>query len=180
MRRKKIRIPIKYYCSRFFYRIEKMVQFLKWGWTDSDWDYAFLLELEQKKIKSMADVFEKENFFEGCEFVVRDMRICVSLLDIVMGVSSSYNVLFDNNNSLIGTNGKINPDYDFSKRKYVKTHNVNIKNAKRFIDDEAIELFFSKNASETVRFIGEDDLRQAKAWALYCQIRKEHLLKWWY
>lgn len=179
MKINKIKIPIKYYFIRFFYRIEKLFQFLKWGWTDCDWDYAFLLELEQKKIKTMADTFEKANFFEGCNFVVRDMRICVSLLDIVLEKSHCYNLLFEN--SLIQkSNNKKGFQYNAKNFKYVRTHNVNSKNAKRFMPDETNELYFGKDASDTVRILGEDELRASKAWRLYCQIREEYLLKWWY
>lgn len=179
MRTKKIKIPIRYYCIRFFYRIEKLFQFLKWGWSDCDWDFAFLLELEQKKIKTMADTFEKANFFEGCEFVVRDMRICVSLLDIVMEKSHCYNLLHEKN-LIQKSNNKKSFHYNANDFKYVRTHNVNSKNAERFMDDETIELYFGKDASDTVRILGEDDLRQLKAWRLYCKIRAEHLREWWY
>lgn len=51
----------------------------------SHYDGYYLLTLERFKINAMAKDFEKHHFYVGWEDDVRDMKLCVKLLDIIMG-----------------------------------------------------------------------------------------------
>ena len=52
-----------------------------WG---KPWDYAYLLLLEQRKLKEMAAYFQKSQLTVGWEFQVRDCELCVKLIDIIL------------------------------------------------------------------------------------------------
>lgn len=54
----------------------------------SHYDWYYLLALERYKINAMAKDFEKHHFYVGWENEVRDMKLCVKLLDIIMGEDS--------------------------------------------------------------------------------------------
>lgn len=73
------------------------------------WDWYFLLNLEQYKIKQMIKSFSKAKHYVGWELDVRDMKICVALLDIIM------------------TKDSVNKNWD------KKICHINIRNAKRFV-----------------------------------------------
>ena len=49
----------------------------------SHWDWYFLLNLEQYKIKQMIKSFSKAKHYVGWERDVRDMKLCVTLIDII-------------------------------------------------------------------------------------------------
>ena len=74
----------------------------------SHWDWYFLLNLEQHKIKQMIKSFSKAKHYAGWEYDVRDMKLCVALIDIIC-----------ENDSM-------------SKNWERPICNINIRNAKRF------------------------------------------------
>lgn len=74
----------------------------------SHWDWYFLLNLEQHKIKQMIKSFSKAKHYVGWEYDVRDMKLCVALIDIIC-----------ENDSM-------------SKNWERPICNINIRNAKRF------------------------------------------------
>ena len=54
---------------------------------DFDYDYGFLLKLERHKLKRMKKFFEsKECIIADSErlFIVRDIRICINLLNMIL------------------------------------------------------------------------------------------------
>lgn len=48
------------------------------------YDYAYLLHLERFKINAMAKDFEKAKWYIGYEIDVRDMKLCIKLIDIIL------------------------------------------------------------------------------------------------
>lgn len=52
---------------------------------DRDWDWAFMLELEQFKLKRMAKYFAKAQSVNDWEQMVSEINLCVKLIDIIMG-----------------------------------------------------------------------------------------------
>ena len=74
----------------------------------SHWDWYFLLNLEQYKLKQMIKSFSKAQHYVGWEYDVRDMKLCVALIDIIC----VYDSMSKNWDRLIC--------------------NINIRNAKRF------------------------------------------------
>lgn len=62
-------------------KINRWVRFLS---KERDWDYVFMLEMEYMKLRQMEEYFKEMDTFVGIEYVRRDLRICLRLLDIVM------------------------------------------------------------------------------------------------
>lgn len=52
-----------------------------------DFDYSYLLILEQRKLKRMLKYFKKHNYVDTT-FIIRDISICINLLNIIN--SNSY------------------------------------------------------------------------------------------
>lgn len=136
------------------------------------WDYGYLYELEKAKIKEMADYIEKRKMFVGWEQVVRDMRICINLIDIFTEKRDLFHydgkvkyVPYKENNS-----AEELYEIDTSDLKYYIKVYVNTKNAKRFLREEQIDFCTNKHPHE---------LYIAKAKALYHKIRLERDGSWW-
>ena len=74
---------------------KKFKQYEKLLRKDEDFDFGFLLELERFKLKRMVKSFEEASHpHVGIEYTIRDLKMCVKLLDIIMeddAVSKMYN-----------------------------------------------------------------------------------------
>lgn len=125
-----------------------------------DWDFSYLLELEQYKLKRMANHFSKSRLVDGWEKQVSDCNLAVKLLDIILEKDSSFkNWLHESFKEInINTNR-----YDIQK--FPK--HINAKNAKRFMS----------NYVENEHFRVE--LRRQKAWYLYNRLRYLRMMNWW-
>lgn len=145
------------------YRLRKIWEFFKLSLKDYDYDYAFLLYVEKKKLEDMAIFFEKSNVAEEDWAVARDARICAKLIDIITEQDTSYNIFYENGNS--------------SKPKIIPTKDVNIKNMERFFRSTDCKRY--KNGEKELSYVVKDDLRIEKAWNLYNKIRSENMRLWW-
>ena len=131
-----------------------------------DWDYAYLLELEQYKFKRMAKYFAKSQLTVGWEDQVKTCNLLVSLLDIILEKDAPYN------HWLHESYGKINPETGKHDIKKFSRH-INVKNAKRFIPNQEEEDSPIKESSQ------KSYLRQNKAWYLYNKLRYYKMMKLW-
>ena len=52
-----------------------------WG---HNWDFQYLLQVEQRKIKEMATYFAKHQRYVGWEKTVWEMNVCIQLIDIIL------------------------------------------------------------------------------------------------
>lgn len=122
-----------------------------WG---KPWDYAYLLKLEQHKLREMSKHFNKHARFEDCERAVKEINLCIELIDIILECDSKCYCI---------------------KTHKVRTY-VNVRNSKRFCS--MLEWYLlTKNPKEEECF--KDALRIKKALHLYNLIRNYHLLSWW-
>jgi hypothetical protein len=150
---------------------------------DQDWDYAYLIALEKKKLQRMHDCIKREGHLENNAIVTRDIAICIRLIDIFMEDDAVYNTwlhqsysgemkfrkLADGNYQLDDTDRKPLADLPVY---------VNVRNERRFfratpIRDAQAEGDRDKAILSTV------SLRQQKALHLYHLIREYNLLTWW-
>lgn len=51
---------------------------------DRDWDWAYMLELEQFKLKRMSKYFAESQSVQGWEQMVSEINLCIKLIDIIM------------------------------------------------------------------------------------------------
>lgn len=144
-------------------RIRKIWHFIGLARRDFDWDYAYMLEMERAKLEDMAKYFTESRIAEHDWAVARDAKICIRLIDIIIGNDSSY-VMKDNEK-------KPCMEWDL-----VEIRKVNLKNAERFLSKERIDRY---RDNPRMKVYLKDDLRIEKAWNLYCKIREYNMRSWW-
>jgi len=138
------------------------------------YDSSFLLEIEQAKLNEIADYIEVNDRFVGCEFVVRDIRLCVKLIEILKNDTKYFHF---NGDIRLVPSGKVDedgndimelkPTPDF---KYVCDVNVNKRNINRFVRNQKEKEIFERQPHE---------LYLKKARCLYHKIRSEREEEWW-
>ena len=155
-------------------KINRWVRFLS---KERDWDYVFMLEMEYMKLRQMEEYFKEMDTFVGIEYVRRDLRICLRLLDIVMERDD-----LDIKRSPLkfvpfkGDNGRKMYKLEGASEiiSYKKLY-VNTRNAARFIEFD----FTSPNVDESSEISYKESLRLHKAWHLYNLIRTYRMFAWW-
>lgn len=148
---------------RLSFRIRKIWHFIGLARRDFDWDYAYMLEMERVKLEYMAKYFTESRIAEHDWAVARDAKICIRLIDIILGNDSSY-VMKDNEKK------------PFMEWDLVEIKKVNLKNAKRFLSKERIDRY---RDHPRMKVYLKEDLRIEKAWKLYCKIREYNMRSWW-
>ena len=113
------------------------------------WDYGYWQETLYHYLEYQADYFENSQHFVGWERAVKEIRLCKSLLEIVMGKRDLSDFTGDN-----------------PKMKVY----VNTRNAKRFIPYEGIDM---------TKAIGQVELYERKANRLLYKILEERSRNWW-
>ena len=150
---------------------------------DQDWDYAYLIALEKKKLQRMHDCIKREGHLENNAIVVRDIAICIRLIDIFMeddAVHSTwlhksfsgklkFRKLENNLYELDDTDMKAIADYPVY---------VNVRNEHRFFRATPIKDAQQEGDRDKV-ILSTVSLRQQKALHLYHLIRDYNLLTWW-
>jgi len=134
------------------------------------WQETYLLELERAKLIEMANYIEKYKRFVGWEYVVRDIRICVTLIHIMLEEELYYHY---NGNLLFEPSEEYEGDYEVKHTddfEYVCDIKVNTKNANRFFDNEKAREYAVEHPHE---------LYIQKAMYLYHKIRYERENEWW-
>ena len=165
-------------CSWFRYTFDKShIRLVKEAFNGRPWDEGYLLDLEYAKIKEMKAYQERTQRFEGVEYVIRDMGICLSLIEIFTGKRSTFE--YEGNLEFVDADPKFGVDENGEPLKEIKPGNlkyickvrVNTKNADRFIP---------KGLSDNIRkywIEHPDEIYIAKARYLYHKIRYEQ--EWW-
>ena len=138
------------------------------------YDSSFLLEIEQAKLNEIADYIEANDRFVGCEYVVRDIRLCVRLIEILKHETDYFHF---NGDIRFVPSGKVDEDgneiMEFKPTpdfEYVCDVKVNMKNIDRFARSQAEEKLFKRQPHE---------LYLRKARCLYHKIRSEREQEWW-
>ena len=150
---------------------------------DVDWDYGCLIALEKKKLQRMHDCIKRNSCSEHKDFVVRDIAICIRLIDIFMEQDAVYK------NWLNSLSGKfkytefgenmyeIDVEWDRPIADYPVY--VNVRNERRFFRRTPIKDAQTEgDRMDVIHFIIR--LRQEKALHLYHLIREYKLFEWWY
>ena len=153
---------IKFYIKTHFNK--HYLKFLKTALSGYAYDSCFLLELEKAKLEEMVADFEycrdKSGWsYEGIEHDIRDMKLAISLLDIILHEEKFFH--FDH---ITDENGKP------MQPKYVSDVKVNYRNAYRFMSSKEIEYYEPKQSHE---------LYIQKARYLYHKLRLYREQYWW-
>lgn len=151
-------------------------ELVKEAFNSRPWDQSYLFSLEKAKIEEMMKYQEHARRFVGVEQVIRDMRICLSLLEIIMGERKLFH--FDGHLTFKGIDEeekeKLGEDaveiVESPDFKYNCDVNVNLRNIKRFVNNEKEAEFYQKMPHE---------LYELKAEHLYHKIRATREMRWW-
>ena len=154
--------------------IRNLIHYFPIIWKDRDWDYHYTLDILEYKLKRQRDYIDKNKRFVGYEFVIRDLNICLSLLD------------------------KLKEDY-YSMEKYEyldKKHRfVTTDETKKWFTMESdilrndLDQYFKKYPKlyEKFKYLEEDekiankigDHLQVKANRLFFKILEAKITSWW-
>ena len=150
---------------------------------DHDWDYCYLIALEKKKLQRMHNYMKHEGHLENNDIVVRDIGICIRLIDIFMEEDAVHNTWLERSFS-----GKLNfrkledgnYELDETDRKPIADYPVyiNVRNERRFFRAAPIKEALSAG-KRNLAIYSMVSLRQLKALHLYHLIRAYKLLTWW-
>ena len=131
-----------------------------WG---KPWDFGYLLKLEQYKIREMCEYIKKYHTHLRWEDQVREMTICIKLIDIILEEDTHFKSWLHNCYGCIPHKNLPFPVY------------VNIKNCNRFIPD--LDIDSVKKDSLFNHYCS--NLRKVKAMHLYNKIRAYKMWGWW-
>lgn len=72
--------------ANFFLSIKNIIRWIPTLYKDREWDYSFMLEIEQKKLKNMIKWYEQHDYGNSTSgpITVKQMKLAVSLLDIIL------------------------------------------------------------------------------------------------
>lgn len=150
---------------------------------DHDWDYGYLIALEKKKLQRMHDYIKCEGHFENKEVVVRELAICIRLIDIFMENDAVYNTWlhqsFSGDFKFIKREDGLY-ELDETTRKPIVDFPVyvNVRNERRFFRATPIKDAQAEGKRDSV-ILSTVSLRQQKALHLYHLIREYKLFGWW-
>ena len=165
--------------SWFRYTFNKNhVELAKAAFNGRPYDYGYLFDLEYYKIKEIMEYHIRANRFVGVEYAIRDMRICLSLIEIFTGRRNLFHfdgdiVFKEIDKDTLDKLGETEPLYEMTETDDFEYHcdvNVNLKNLHRFVDDEELYDFYNSHPHE---------FYELKARCLYHKIRLEKELEWW-
>lgn len=61
--------------KRFVNRANKLIDFIKLGWEDNDWDYGYTYKILHYKFKKQAEYFEKSGLVDGSDYMAKVCRV---------------------------------------------------------------------------------------------------------
>lgn len=161
---------------RGWVRYHTKKDFFKLLWTvlkGYPWDYSYMYELERAKLVEMIGYQKRTLRFVGVERVIRDMELCVSLIDIITERKQLFT--FEGEPIWKDMEDKNLKEFDGSNIKYKCLVNVNTRNAERFFNRKK----FSDNMWNYLLTDDKHEIYKTKARYLYEKIRLEHMEEWW-
>ena len=166
--------------SWFRYTFNKEhINLVKEAFNGRPYDHGFLLDLEYAKIKEMKAYHERVRRFEGVEYVIRDMGICLSLIEIFTGKRNLFE--YEGNLEFVDADPKYGLDENGKPFKEIKPGTLKF-NCKVHVNTKNANRFLPKDISEDLRnywLKNPDEIYTAKARYLYHKIRAEREEEWW-
>lgn len=138
--------------------IKNLISWFNVIFKDRPWDYVFLYEIELKKLNRMLKYYQS---YDGNFNIIRDLRICVKLLNILINKEKTTTLTKDGN--------------------LIFLKELNLKNMHRFIPPynfEATKKFLNESNINLISAVKEDIYIQ-KCINLYNLIRTYKMQSWW-
>ena len=154
--------------ANFFLSLKNIIRWISTLFKDKEWDYSFMLEIEQKKLKNMIKWYEQNDYGNSTSgpITVKQMKLAVRLLDIILEKDNWWHI----DNASYPEYYNFVANQPFQQKCFILKKYVNTKNYKRFfplLSDSAIK--------QSVWII---DLRVKKAWYLYHKLREQYMMGW--
>jgi len=153
----------------FFRNIQRLFQWAPVIWNNADWDYEYMLRIERYKLSRMLKSLSRDGVWADQTYSTRDIRICISLLDIILEEDKPHRTYGETAFSgwkMTTRNGKL-VILERPENVAYPVH-VNLRNKDRFLPWSV--------DNETSPF--KDMLRQEKAMRLYNLIRAYNMTEW--
>ena len=116
--------------NRFFRNVRNVIRWIPTLYKDREWDYSFMLEIEQKKLKNMIKWYEQNDYGNNTSgpITVKQMKLAVRLLDIILEKENFWSIDYpEGYEFVVDHKYKPLPETSFVIDKYINT-----KNYKRF------------------------------------------------
>ena len=116
--------------NRFFRNVRNVIRWIPTLYKDREWDYSFMLEIEQKKLKNMIKWYEQNDYGISTSgpMTVKQMKLAVRLLDIILKKENFWSIDYpEDYEFVVDHKYKPLPETSFVIDKYINT-----KNYKRF------------------------------------------------
>lgn len=155
--------------NRFFRNVRNVIRWIPTLYKDREWDYSFMLEIEQKKLKNMIKWYEQNDYGNSTSglMTVKQMKLAVSLLDIILEKENFWSIDYPEDYEFV-----VDHTYKpLSQTSFVIDKYINTKNYKRFFS------WLNDNAMKSPSW--KIDLRIKKAWCLYHKLREQYMMCWW-
>ena len=80
--------------NRFFRNVRNVIRWIPTLYKDREWDYSFMLEIEQKKLKNMIRWYEQNDYGNSTSgpITVKQMKLAVRLLDIILEKENFWSI----------------------------------------------------------------------------------------
>ena len=155
--------------NKFFRNVRNVIRWIPTLYKDREWDYSFMLEIEQKKLKNMIKWYEQNDYGNSISgpITVKQMKLAVRLLDIILEKEKFWSIDYPEDYAFV-VDHKYNP---LPETSFVIDKYINTKNYKRFFS------WLNDNAMKSPSW--KIDLRISKAWYLYNKLREQYMMNWW-
>lgn len=155
--------------ANFFLSIKNIIRWIPTLFKDREWDYSFMLEIEQKKLKNMIKWYEQNDYGHSVSShrIVREMKLAISLIDIILEKDNWWHI----DNAYYPEYYNFVANQPLQQTCVILDKYVNTRNYKRFFP------LLSDNVIKQSVWIIE--LRVKKAWVLYNALRERYMLQWW-
>ena len=143
--------------ANFFLSIKNIIRWIPTLFKDREWDYSFMLEIEQKKLKNMIKWYEQHDYGHSVSGhgIVREMKLAISLIDIILEKDNWWHI----DNAYYPEYYNFVENQPLQQKCFILDKYVNTRNYKRFFP------LLSDNVIKQPVWIIE--LRVKKAWVLY-------------
>lgn len=131
------------------------------------WDVHYLYDLEKAKIEEMSRYHEKYHTKYGYRHTIRDMKICMSLIEIFSEQRELFH--YTGQTREVPIEGTDCVEIETGDLQYHCDVHVNTRNICRFLDGECLEWGLRH----------PHELYMIKARKLYFKIREERDPEWW-
>lgn len=153
-------------------------------WKDRDWDSHYIFEILKHKLKAQANYIERNNRYIGVEHDVRNMRICISLIQRIQDeyyIEEQLNYSekriwfqpYRNKSDLFELKEEtVSEDYDTFFKKYPRIY-------KKVLNGEGIFNIKGREGDKSIIAMNIAQINQDRAHKLLFKIMEENILRWW-